>query len=310
MIKDSDSIEYLKARYPDFYKILDHRRYDSVPPEYTDPGKFLRFLGVIACHMNDVFLSSGQAPENGTMCSLVSNLHASKQYGFPRYLVGADLLDEIKQMTLPSDMTFEQVSWPFDGLAFLLPKGGLTHKNEGSVVGINVCIKQPGDGATLPGLNVTSLNHEKHASIMSHVLMESGHEYWTVMPVNKPLDTLQQYCTDMDPDDAKFGELCFGLAIQLVMVMEDEPGVLEKRALKKRTKLKDANGRHIEYWTPNWIGRNYKPLTEGEQGGTHASPRAHWRRGHWRFQAWGTGRKERKRIRIRPVKIMALKGLL
>lgn len=36
-------------------------------------------------------------------------------------------------------------------------------------------------------------------------------------------------------------------------------------------------------------------------GGTHASPKSHWRRGHWRMQPFGKGLTEKKRIFIRPI---------
>ena len=43
-----------------------------------------------------------------------------------------------------------------------------------------------------------------------------------------------------------------------------------------------------------------RPPLEGT-GGAGPTITAHWRRGHWRRQAFGPGRTERKLIRIRPV---------
>jgi hypothetical protein len=50
-------------------------------------------------------------------------------------------------------------------------------------------------------------------------------------------------------------------------------------------KANPAKGKR-EIWHPTWIGRTYKIVRTGA-GGTHASPHAHWRRGHWRDQVCG-----------------------
>ena len=72
-----------------------------------------------------------------------------------------------------------------------------------------------------------------------------------------------------------------------------------------------------EFWSPNVIGAKYKFKREvptivdgkfvtGQRAtGTHASPRLHWRRGHYRNQAFGHQRKERKTIWIEPCLIGA-----
>lgn len=55
-------------------------------------------------------------------------------------------------------------------------------------------------------------------------------------------------------------------------------------------------------YTPLMIGKQFKPRTETVSlGGTHASPRTHWRRGHWRRVAIGEGRGERKWHWFQPV---------
>src|SRR5262249_37412201 len=41
-----------------------------------------------------------------------------------------------------------------------------------------------------------------------------------------------------------------------------------------------------EFWTPNFIGLNYRVRRE-PCGGTHAGPRFHWRKGHWTHQPIG-----------------------
>lgn len=55
-----------------------------------------------------------------------------------------------------------------------------------------------------------------------------------------------------------------------------------------------------ELWSPNIIGRRYRPRSESvTPAGTHASPRLHWRRGHATFQVIG------KKEDLVPVAVLA-----
>ncbi len=56
--------------------------------------------------------------------------------------------------------------------------------------------------------------------------------------------------------------------------------------------------------TPLIIGQQFQPQTERilrSGRGTHATPRTHWRRGHWRRVAFGEGRQQREWRWIQPV---------
>lgn len=59
-----------------------------------------------------------------------------------------------------------------------------------------------------------------------------------------------------------------------------------------------------EFWTPVYIGKGYYPKREASQG-SHASPRMHWRRGHFRNQAYGAGLSQRKVIWLEPMLVSA-----
>ena len=88
-----------------------------------------------------------------------------------------------------------------------------------------------------------------------------------------------------------------------------EPGKLVRRVAKQ--------GRVREFWTPNVVGPRYKLKREVPQilerqfvyaqweRGSDASPRMQWRPGHFRQQAHGVGRKERKTVWIEPALIGA-----
>ncbi len=64
--------------------------------------------------------------------------------------------------------------------------------------------------------------------------------------------------------------------------------------------------RGSEFWTPNIIGRDYRTVTAGpSEHNQGSSPRMHWRRGHWRDQAYGPEHKLRKLLWIEPMLVAA-----
>jgi len=53
-----------------------------------------------------------------------------------------------------------------------------------------------------------------------------------------------------------------------------------------------------------WLGKNFssnRTSSSAASGGSHASPRAHWRRGHWHGYRYGEGRKTLRRKWVQPV---------
>lgn len=63
-----------------------------------------------------------------------------------------------------------------------------------------------------------------------------------------------------------------------------------------------------DLWTPNWIGKNYRPPVERiTPQGTHASPRTHWRKGHLKNVVVGSRDEgKRKEVWIEPTLVNAL----
>lgn len=70
-----------------------------------------------------------------------------------------------------------------------------------------------------------------------------------------------------------------------LLLMDSRADVVEAGGIERKPK----KGKPALY-RPQYIGKGYKIKkgTRGPQGGTHASPRLHWRRGHWRIQPYGS----------------------
>ena len=128
---------------------------------------------------------------------------------------------------------------------------------------------------------------------------------------NSPLDA------DLDETDSEFIERLGVVVFGTILAMDARPQLIERGKLLKRAGKGD---KVREFWSPNIIGARYKlkrevpRIVDGKfayaqrEGGTHASPRMHWRRGHYRNQPYGPGLKEHKQIWIEPCVIGAQVG--
>ena len=63
-----------------------------------------------------------------------------------------------------------------------------------------------------------------------------------------------------------------------------------------------ANKAAANYFPTRWLGKSYqRKQSNSPHAGSHASPRAHWRKGHWHNFRYGPGRKELKLKWIEPI---------
>lgn len=75
-------------------------------------------------------------------------------------------------------------------------------------------------------------------------------------------------------------------ALQVLLVLQAKPELLEVgkpmgfgAAMIKSKPQRPAT----DLWSPTWIGRTYQPVVQaGPVKGTHARPRTHWRKGHFK----------------------------
>ena len=91
-----------------------------------------------------------------------------------------------------------------------------------------------------------------------------------------------------DRDDNVFNAKCFNLLCNILFLMDSRPEILIESTLERKGKEKKGK-KSDDLWTPQYIGYDYKSPSEKPPSGdgTHASPRMHWRQGHWRNQPFG-----------------------
>jgi hypothetical protein len=112
------------------------------------------------------------------------------------------------------------------------------------------------------------------------------------------------------PNELVYGsiEIAFKFALNTVLLSQYQPELLTTDPPPV------PSGTGFVGWRPSknkilpirWLGKNYKRSTESSPGtGTHASPQAHWRRGHWHHFRYGEKRKLLKLKWVQPVFVNA-----
>jgi hypothetical protein len=115
-----------------------------------------------------------------------------------------------------------------------------------------------------------------------------------------------------DPEaEGAFTDKVGKLLLKVLLVLQAKPDLLtQERALgfgQITFNGKKPQKPATDLWTPNWIGKNYRPPFERiTPQGTHASPRTHWRRGHLKKVVVGNREEgKRKVVWIEPTLVNA-----
>ena len=104
---------------------------------------------------------------------------------------------------------------------------------------------------------------------------------------------------DLSAED--FVDKLWLLAITLLLIMVSGENLVEHGRLEKVRKPKSGQGKPTEFWSPNFLGRLYRPAVAGERGShSWSTQRLHWRRGHIKSQPHGPEHSLRKIIWISP----------
>ena len=231
----------------------------------------------------------------------------------PTFHVGLDLLDAVTRTVPPEGVTWETLKFPHQAGLFLLPRGAMTTDDGRSWDWVGWSMTAPGETVKIPG----AWNHSTGG-----ILSDDGYGMITVATAaafpdgrhdgtlawNASIKQAGSLSRDWSPNAESMGGLVPNdveatalnrariIVANLFLALEVRPELVERNGQKVRT---IKNGPTREEWTPNWIGRTYR-VQRADGDGTHASPRMHWRRGHYRRQPCGAGRKEHKIIWLEP----------
>jgi hypothetical protein len=220
----------------------------------------------------------------------------------------------------PDDMKWGELEWPIPAATFLIPDteqvrkefsitrpiaitvGRLTKPPKGKEVTLDHLlgkVRMP-DGSYARDMVAIFYWDDAEKRPMFHDV--TAPPDWTLAQSLDPsTNTLSDPGMKFTGEDAKRIGACTRMAVNLLAFMTSSYEPLEKdseqplrKASTRRNREKDA------LFGIRWLGATFR-LRRHPIGGHHASPRGHWRRGFYRQQPHGPGRKMRRVQWIAPV---------
>lgn len=300
----------LALSYPKSYR---------VPEGYSHP----RLFSMTAYASASSMIMSGDnldADRTMTACHISSSLLI--RYQVPTFFVGAELCEALLETEAPEDLTFSEIHWPMPAMLFMLPKE-FSLRYFGAHVPF-LTVARAGIGQTIKSPLIISGAHAKdiyqdtghNVFITTMLRWENGHpmHYDARSPEQHAVkDLINCPCckhkytnialdkTTVEEDQVMVGKLTT-LSVNILLAMTAEPELVSPESVIRPERKVSGKILRRALWQPHIIGENFRIHYESHAPtGTHRSPHAHWRCGHWRNQRHGPQNTLMKRIWIRPV---------
>lgn len=212
-------------------------------------------------------------------------------YDLPAYFVGGEFLTAISHTDLPAGIKWTEATLPYDAGLLYLPVGALLDPEGASVNVLGWHRQRKGERIVVgetrldcadDAFVVWGLCDQSAGRMYSRAVNASQTPYIAAPTTNYERRGI--FDLPLTKEDEAFVSQMVGLCFSLLIAQTAKPElVTEGHRQGKHTKRGNR-----EFWTPNFIGRKYVIRRE-YQGGTHESPRFHWRPGHWTHQPIGKG---------------------
>jgi hypothetical protein len=303
----SIAIEELKRLRPELYQTFFHRMYRDVDA-FEDWRIPLAFGAVTSARLVDPV--SGKLDNKlRSYRNYMDSIEFIRQWlkaDLTMFFVKRDFFEAVTATEPPTQAILSGLRLPLPATLFILPKGAMSI-NDKPVANVGLAYwDHPKKNAILgevfhKRLVVFSAFEDElffAASLtmpeLEKVLLSGWEEY---------LQNSTGYSKiEYDEEGLEMFNELFRVAVGLVLAMQAVPQEVHQIG-KRRTQHKRDRNRFI--YEPHIIGHRFKlerpaHQTNGEKG-THASPRMHWRSGHFRTIRFGAGRKESRVDWIKPV---------
>lgn len=239
---------------------------------------------------------SSEVIGNGQMSNASASARAltiisGNGFQWPSYYLDKDLFKALSMTAPPDDMKISEIKWPLDFFSLFLPMDDETRKITcgRQVPVIWVSRMEPTFNMSQYGGPVVAVSFSCFEKLKdgSEVMVDYG----AVIKESSAISSIHTGKKDfrlLDDygDSEDFLSKMVYLAISAAMVMTSRPKLIENGTIQRREKRSKSGKLEVDaLWSPNIIGRLYRHGLP--QGGTHCSPRAHWRSGHWRRQFYG-----------------------
>lgn len=293
-----------------YYASLTSRRFRN-PAKYT-PWEY------VAADLTAEIMMAQMTPWeefDPTKRQCVTSAMLMEKLQGPVYWCDRNLLDSLMQTETPAIGGLNKL---FYIAAFLFPDDWLRDPDGWPIR--YVVVSQYLKGESPPTMEVGTLCNSRRQlicppaaeqTVSFHTTVATGASYWKGLSIlddgslGEEENPVYREATPLSALEADFTNKLAALVFQLMLVMQSMPEAITEAVSKSTNKKKNRKKQQIQtpMLNPRWIGREFKVKRESSPiaaTGSHASPRTHWRTGHWRRVPVGEGRQQRKWAWIRP----------
>ena len=240
-------------------------------------------------------------------------------FRWPMYAVTRELMEAMFMTDPPGDITWSELQWPIKAATFLLPDTEQVRRelktSRPLAITVGRLVKPPKDTPVQLGQllgkiampagsyerdMVTLLYHDDRTKLpMLHNI--TAMPEWTLEKSFSREVHREQEGIDWVDDNFIRMERATKLAVNFLAFMTSRYEV-ETEQVSKPLRKAHTTKKHTrdELHGVRWLGQGYKRKGP-PQGGHHASPNTHWRRGHFRHARVGPGRTVIKVVWIEPM---------
>lgn len=247
------------------------------------------------------------------------------EHRIPTYFIPTAVLHALEQTAPPPDLKWTELHLPHPGCVFMFEHGAVRHPREGEIAYFaygrmrsncrfvnqmdpSITDNVPAQGG---GIIFSTATHQFQGMPLYDLSM-SEKVSESLGDIAKAADRYARNVTIKDglsmeipitPEDSTFNKWMAATVFKIILLMLARPEVIAHGQKVNEVRNKKT-GKTTEFWAPTIIGRHWRPERQ-EPEGTHASPRMHWRRGHFRQQPHGPNRSQVKTVWIEPMIVAA-----
>jgi hypothetical protein len=234
------------------------------------------------------------------------------RYRVPIYFIDQQFVRAVAATDLPHDFTLDDLHWPMPAMVVGFPALFMREYLGRDVCYVYAATCDAGDYAVpaQPGCPTITVPRSKVAWYF-YCWQDGNLESFvsSYFRGDRAHEAIQNYSyTDYTgikdqaaiATDKEITDRLSALMLKLLVILNTRPQFVESGRCVRPQKIKHGRIQYCELWSPNVIGRGYRTIRE-DYGGSHASPRLHWRRGHVRNQPHGPRWSLRKPIWVEPL---------
>ena len=267
------------------------------------------------------------------------------EHKLPVFFVDVNFLSACDATNLPPQMTFEEIHWPLPALLLSYPVEWIQRRFGWPLAMAACCRTAGGNIEPCAIFQRTLDHDPQMGTQNPMCLFHFPHyqkdgnptDYASRYPEAHPLGSLNtsdaqfEDCTAKErkfynqvesglgdalvdrpegPTHEQEIEMLNGLTVltaKVLLAMTHRPHLITMGSQTRKEKRHNGVLDKEALWSPNLVGHGYQIKRSVSAGGegTHASPRMHWRCGHWHYVVHGKGRTQRKLDWFQPVLVNA-----